>query len=713
MMLSVQGWNDPIWRQPIELFQPVYLGMLHVPNCWSFRVLLLSASHIGHRPSISQNSLEVEGVSVLHHSLFAGKHEARNKSIMTSVIPRLQLQLLVLWHLCHLLLPTKAESAKFPAICGTAYDIAQNVTCLQSAPCETNKTMQCSKNCYIDNCHHLCGNSSLGESWSSVNHLEECLLYANISQHLSASSPTDRYRQILTGDTSGNSDVTQEVVDNLAECLVDFCSLSLRCSIATVTGCTLQDLLLSDGSVNAEAVSHCKQSLCPNLVMNGDIFGIGVYIASTLQVMIALVFVSVSIALHSLYHQRSAKLQKLSSTTLMQADEVAETQRIERGLKKVEKAQRVVILTTASYQQAQCYYVMALTIATVYAIAPIGVIQLNELDQQALVFIAACNVFLTSIILMMALFNGRESVSNFSFYLSFLTWLGTLITSQFVYGSVPYYRAHSRTPGPQCSNESLLAICGTNFQLGSDRWLLMTAIVICLCFLAFFNEQSRRVWKHCSETFSRSFCGTSFNPHISSLTTRLQVLGRRQSPYNDWFRGMENKKFILKQLTISFAWVISLYLWADVLATPDFRRAIPTQWTFGQVMALTIWLPVLVEFASLTWAEFGDYQRHRIKRWLCCGRARIQQSTSAYTSANLVSLNQDHTYRAPSLHLPRSAETNPKLGFKVVTQPAFSSSESHLLTGISPQPTPSSPYPVSNGVSPDYFTTTPYNHIGR
>ncbi|KAG4440238.1 hypothetical protein IFR05_004257 [Cadophora sp. M221] len=474
-------------------------------------------------------------------------------------------------------------------------------------------------------CVEACSNPTI--IFSNWPNFYTCSWYPTLSEALDAPDANSSSSNTLSslGILSNQSTLSHSISSDIAACLSDYCESSDDCRKldATTQSCSLENLTIINGSSvvlnRTSAITCLRDNVCSSTgAVNPDIGGLGVILSLLVQYTLSLL----AIICHFLFYLRYQLSRKfwLRRTRGVNQDE-------RPSLAKQSVTRHLQALTSAlvEFQKAQCFFSATLQIAAII-ILPQYEIGENSKDQILLRLISA-NTF-APIVLTLAhidLLGGRNS--KYLLNLSFITFcLGssTYWLSFPARGGGHYYFQYTPPAVPimSCNNVAPFAPCYLRNQFFLfSQWTGDSGI---------FYAQPQRiglvVWIITLLIFAYrivfTFCTSGYVPQpplqriINELSTFWTATLHRLTALSYIQRRLtimsKRRTWVYIQIVLgTTALIMQLVSVVQVLQFSS--NIISTQMSFGQIVAVGIWVPVLLEYGYLEITGAAKGTEYRLK----------------------------------------------------------------------------------------------------
>lgn len=391
--------------------------------------------------------------------------------------------------------------------------------------------------------------------------------------------PSPQWLQYMSFGTDISAAIQQS--DRYASCFISWCSSLDGCASASAS--CAPSALIQNGTLSVNDALSCLQDICEQdapTPINVDMLGVGMLCAYIMQGALAFAGVaslSVLTTIDFLQKHKSLWLRKLPQALRNP------TKLHESAAEGSKRHSRMIILNLVDFQKAQCLFAIAAVIAGY-------TLQQNTQGGHSDAGFQRYGLAIISYVAMIPVVGNLWTLIIFhkiSWYLFVMTAatysLGfTLYHSDFI--------TDSDSSGPvSCLRNTPKAYCSmqlptTNSQIGnpiimgqqltSMNVMLSNGLAIILLIEHFARIPAiRRI--------------------LSTYTTRrIPFWSTFTSPLNQTFRTY--RVLLLAYLLTSYS--VHFYILAMAIRVEQKADTNYDEWGFGQIIALTIWLPVLLEF---------------------------------------------------------------------------------------------------------------------
>ncbi|KAE9363870.1 hypothetical protein N431DRAFT_356005 [Stipitochalara longipes BDJ] len=454
---------------------------------------------------------------------------------------------------------------------------------------------------------------------SSLGSFIGCLLYANITRNLaSGSMVTNASDNTFLSDNS--EQISLDLRSTYTTCLTGYCATQAECALSNI--CDVGNLLTSNYELSAQGVTKCWLKLCtPNVqTANPDIAGVGILLSYLTQSVIALLgFVALAGLGYGVYRKqkrlsKSALNRGLTGLTLN--DESANSKEQKRG-KTVEDQYIVVCATLAEFHKAQCYFTIALQIAT-FVIVYSKTTRVIFVDQTFLLIVSIDGLIPVAMTLYTLMTFGKRS-----WYMIGLSMISMILSTANGIHIINTFTTYTAAPGlgsAACGGVGPAALC---YVIGANDFIFTNTLAVfyyrLIMSIMDIVGGSLVIWKILTES----------TPWWSILTRGVAnklAAGRKSKSEvtaDDLHRANKIDRRIQLWTAICFHSIIVLaflacyaivfYLFSQLFTSPyvDLKG-----WGFGQIVGITIWMGVLLELVYLEWNGIEEGLEWRLPKWI-------------------------------------------------------------------------------------------------
>ncbi|KAH7324580.1 hypothetical protein B0I35DRAFT_424492 [Stachybotrys elegans] len=453
--------------------------------------------------------------------------------------------------------------------------------------------------CLVDgqhDCTRACADPAL--MFSSLESFYNCaalaaVAYWNADQHAYAiSDEAERNASTIMGDGSLADFDNRPVLQSFISCAREACAddgLSEPCDRSITS--------LSNASSTPEQVFFAMEQFCPVLSaeINPDIFGPGVLISYCLQVCFSGMLYALLKAFNIFvsYTQKSSEFKPgRRAMTLNRIESI-----IWRDSSALSRTSIAIATTLVEFQEAQCWFVFAVQISSILAIvvnsedsgAHWGELIMNA----ATAYHVSLNGVLCIFLIQVCLHN--EGIRNWHTFLGFFVeyLLAAVATSQRVSWRAAFELFRTQGSLDSCGgNPSPRTYCATTN--GADGYQLTFFPHPLFYKLVFLTLNTITIVALCIDQLAWTLRSHHRTRHVRIGRHRL---GR-------WPDGPLKKVWLLLKtwfwrfVEISYVVTSILYL-VSLLKVVNANSFGGSKWTYGQIIAMTVWGPVINDVPSL------------------------------------------------------------------------------------------------------------------
>ncbi|KAH7321728.1 hypothetical protein BKA65DRAFT_87576 [Rhexocercosporidium sp. MPI-PUGE-AT-0058] len=494
-------------------------------------------------------------------------------------------------------------------------------------------------------CIEACSNPAL--IFSNWSNFYTCSWYPTLSEALDApdvsTSATDTFSSL--GILPNQSILSHSISSDIATCLSDYCKSSDDCRKldSKSQSCSLENLVVVNGSLvtlsRTNAITCLHDSVCSSTgAVNPDIGGLGVILSLLIQYTLSLL----AIICHFLFYFRYQLYRKLWLRKIRggKPDE-------RLSLAKQTLTRHLEALTSAlvEFQKAQCFFSATLQIAAIIVL-PQYEIGENSKDQ-ILLRLTSANAF-APIVLTLAHIDhlgGRNSkyllnlslitfcLGSSTYWLSFPIHGGGHNYFQYTPPAVPVMSCNNIAPFAPCylRNQFFLFSLWTGDsgifyaqpqRIGLAVWIV-TLLILVYRIVSTFCTSGYVPRSNLQRVIDElAVFGRSVLRKLADLTyvQRLLVFSKAlpsASTFREWhqktttFMG-KRRTWVYIQIALgTMALIMQLVSVIQVLQFSS--NIISTQMSFGQIVAVGIWVPVLLEYGYLEITGAAKGTEYRLK----------------------------------------------------------------------------------------------------
>ncbi|KAF7188961.1 hypothetical protein HII31_09884 [Pseudocercospora fuligena] len=444
--------------------------------------------------------------------------------------------------------------------------------------------------------------------WSNPFTIHNCLVYSTVSGLIAKKNLTaDGERQAAELGYLPNFNLAL-IEDPANKCMHSFClsqrhaNPSIRCPSASINTTYFSNA--TKGEIHNLLTDAFVQNACGSFKAspNVDVGGIGVYIGYLMQL---------SILLYCWIHGRliSSWLKTLTFIVcapfgLKRARQYAH--RVKMRLKKSHQG-AALISGLFEFQQAQSYFALTLNGTAIGALCSNGAMfDVQSLQQMRLTVDLLGDVAATAIICLTFGLYMLHAENKRTWYVTFLSLIAILVSfATWTLTCLPLrnlYQINATGSNlPACGNRSPATFC---LDQSTSKPITSEAVCIAICMLTTVLMMVRQCRTHpfpsprTSITSPTSLRRSSTRATTSSRARRL--LQEQTAVVYGW--RLEIAELILATMTITM--LAQLIMNGDMIAMRE-----KVQWTFAQLIAVTIWAPSIIEYlyaAVRRWSLTGN-----------------------------------------------------------------------------------------------------------
>lgn len=477
------------------------------------------------------------------------------------------------------------------------------------------------------NCATAC--KDLVQVFGSAATFQNCLALPTISLLAGTDVLSQEDRALTTsfglGQGSGVADVPGNVVEPIVNCLtgyVDWCRQDPTCAEGDVAGLAescVASRLSTTGNASfligdaGTGVQQCIERLCATITapVNTDIAGVGVYVSYFIEAGIVLI---ASIALKwwdfGLYY--TSLLAYLPRHGYVEARRRA--QRIHYG--QIKHQERLIV-ALVEFQKTQCFFMLAIQIAAIVVIhrGLLGASNLEQIyiDTYVLTELAVGGMLPITFILFELRTVGHRSL--YLLVLSLVVWVLSAATWYLSSQTDPTRNLSALVPAasfPNCGLASPSSNClnynvknpwfANSFNLHLGSVLYFSIVILAFLFLDRHELHQRQGFKVLWASLGRwlkGIEGIAISQTVLNVSSRVSLTSFKK--WRQFLFGLASLAIFLYYVAF---FVVYLDKLRDLVMRSNFELAFGSvlnfsSWGFGQIVALTIWLPALCEYVKL------------------------------------------------------------------------------------------------------------------
>ncbi|KXS95865.1 hypothetical protein AC578_7873 [Pseudocercospora eumusae] len=467
------------------------------------------------------------------------------------------------------------------------------------------------------NCTHACTRPAV--VWSNPFTIHNCLIYSTVSGLIAKKNLTaDGERQAAGLGYLPNFNLAL-IEDPANKCMHSFClhqrhaNPSIHCPSASINTTSYfrnatkgeNHNLLTDAFVQ-NACGSFKAS--PNV----DVGGIGVYIGYLMQL---------SILLYCWIHGRLIS-SWLESLTFIICAPFGLKEARERGHRvkiRLEKSHQGAALISGlfEFQQAQSYFALTLNGTAIGALCSNGAMfEVQSLQQMRLTVNLLGDVAATAIICLTFGLYMLHAENKRTWYVTFLSLIAILVSfATWILTCLPLRDLHQVNPTgfdlPACGNRSPATFC---LNQSTSKSITSEAVCIAICMLTTILMMVRQCRTHPFPSPRTSITSPTFlgrtSTHATTSSRARRLLQEQTAVVFGW--RLEIAELILATMAITM--LVQLIMNGDMIAMRE-----KVQWTFAQLIAVTIWAPSIIEYLYAA-----------IRRWSLTGNRDVVERSASF-----------------------------------------------------------------------------------
>jgi hypothetical protein len=433
--------------------------------------------------------------------------------------------------------------------------------------------------------------------------------------------PTHYIRPIMHPKTLENfladHNLDFDITPLFATCLVTYCESTPSCNAPS---CTAEQIGFAsvEYTFSVPVIDDCLAKMCemtPENLSNPDIAGVGVvysfYIQFAIACLAALSLIFCMYASRQVPVKDSPKSPPVLVTSIPQIQKFMET----------------MLVTLDDFQRAQCCFAIAIDIAAIVTLHT-RTAELTRRDRFAMLFASTAGITPTIMVLtgMMAL---KERHSALTFWLTCFTWalsLSVVLHPETLRGMLSTRLSGSGSSGNSlkgCDYINPAALCGPQPSVVSATYLVLSSLVgIPLLLTWYLWPSTARLLQHVMPGLRGRLADTPYLTisEIESYTPPLRPRLRRVTTL-----------MVILTYTGCF---ISFGFFIVNMANDSMINHAENEWTFGQIVAMIVWLPSLL--ALLNDCIYGLLQGRtkQLPDTMTIVRVKVPRDESVVTMSN-------------------------------------------------------------------------------
>ena len=456
------------------------------------------------------------------------------------------------------------------------------------------------------------------QAFRTLESLHNCLIYAGIADlyaHQALSSNDTKVADDFKIQRSDwNSSLSQSIKSTITGCFNDHCTSSSSCTAfaSSVFWGSSEDGAFNIFGINGEAALLCRYIAQP-VVLNSDIGGIGVYSSYCIQSALALLGTFLVLlwgwGVDYVYFSFMVGIGSIDGTE--PANVLSET------FRKRRLAHLTATLT--DFQKAQCFFMLAVNIAaqaskTYGGLTPVSLQELY--DNYSILAIVAISGSLPITTTLLAL-HMVDMTSSYLLGLSGYTIGFSITTITTISNFEPRLadlesiqaQASKGNKYPKCGDNDLTVYCLEYHDNDQRKTLVWGIMAYCLVVLVYISAYHHNAFRDPLTHQTRPWI--LYIPN--TLTTFFAKLNNAEetAASQDWPRKFRHFLVIRLYFMIFLVCIVCFGFVSKGLAS--FHAKVDTNaWTFGQIVAITIWAQPLCEYLHLELLGMTRGFQHRL-----------------------------------------------------------------------------------------------------
>jgi hypothetical protein len=415
--------------------------------------------------------------------------------------------------------------------------------------------------------------------------LWSCALFPNLTRDFRDSILSNDSRAILLeNEVDTNRSTSSHVTTFIATCLAAWCDNSEVCGKSVCRAD--QTTLYNNTLLSALGIDTCLDSICGvKRFSSPDIAGVGVITSIFIQITIAcaapLALLACRIVLIGLSSHRGTLIEK----------DLTEHQQLRIKTHSIQTLQESLIITLDEFQRAQCCFAIAIDIASLITMYT-GSRTVTRIDRTAITLASFAGTLPTVVVFATLLLHKVQDLT-YTIWLTSFTWILSLIT-----GYLPLTRDlremkynYIAAQPAACGYQLPAHVCkewGVESTVEKFSWVASMLSAVTMAFLAMKYV-------------------LPYTPAMIPNSLRTWLSANFPKPvhirFGSWMPGklrpweMREALRAFMYLALFISMVNCLVYVVMILAYID-RGSMHREWSFGQVVAVSVWLPSILSFVN-------------------------------------------------------------------------------------------------------------------
>lgn len=414
--------------------------------------------------------------------------------------------------------------------------------------------------------------------------LWSCTLYLNLTRDLREGHLPNKSRAIvLENHTDASIATSTSVTSFISTCLVAWCDNSEACG---KTACMPSETVINGTLLSAASVDTCLDSICGvKRVSSPDFAGIGVitsiFIQLTITSLIPIALLFCHIALSKFYKKQDILSEKTSSN-------------LSTKIRSLRSLQDSLLISLDEFQRAQCCFAIAIAIASLITLYN-GHGKVTRIDRNAITLASFAGTLPTIVVFGTLLLYKSHDMAYTTLLTSF-TWILSLITGYLPLtrniGEMPYTYIGAQPAA--CGGQPPIHVCkewGVESSVEQFNWVASILSAITMASLAlryclplifkFYLDHVPDWWRERVARFPKPL-------HFSIghyVPEKLRPVSVRKAL----------RAFVYLAVITS---MVNCGVYVFMILAYIEKRSMHTEWSFGQVVAVEVWLPTILSFVN-------------------------------------------------------------------------------------------------------------------
>lgn len=438
--------------------------------------------------------------------------------------------------------------------------------------------------------------------------LWSCALYPNLTHDFRASALASEAQQWTLGNNTDTSVLTStQVTRFISTCLAAWCDNEEGCGKTkcrpneiTITSIgNTSERILEVERLNAAALDICLDSICgyqPN--SSPDIAGIGVIASIFIQLALTLILPLALLFCHLYIRRLAESVERPFRCGDKENDGTSYKKTVRMRLAKWQRLRKSVLSTLDDFQRAQCCFAIAIDIASLITLFS-GHERVTRIDRNAITLASYAGTLPTLVVFCALLLHKTDGVP-YTVFLTCFTWLLSLITGYLPLTSLlklplnfdDFPKNFIGSQPRECGGMSPVQVCKEwGVESREMSWILsilsactialVLVYYICPLILGLYMSQIPETWRNKVSTNFPKPVQQRLYPHVPRRYCSLAMQqGLRALVYVAMISG-----------------IVTCGLYVGMIFEYMDKGEMNTEWGFGQVVAVSVWMPTILAAA--------------------------------------------------------------------------------------------------------------------